>query len=290
MDQHQGQRVADQEALTSLPSGTVVFDAHVLLVEDNLINQDVCRQMLRIMQCRVDMAENGREAVSAACSKSYDLILMDCHMPEMDGFTATREIRDCEVREGKERVPIIALTGDVQVGTREQCQAVGMDDYLSKPFYMDSLQDVMGKFLKSRVGVHEKTDGEYGLEGLFQGKSFLDQARLDMIRSLQRPGRPNVLKKIIELYGQDSPVLLRAIRDAVSNGDDVLLQESAHSLKSASANLGAVSLAAICKEIEDMGCQKKSAAAGELLVALEGSFQETLAALARELEEIPDEQ
>ena len=271
-------------------AAAVVFDAHVLLVEDNLINQDVCRQMLRIMQCRVDMAENGREAVSAAVSKRYDLILMDCHMPEMDGFTATREIRGNEAREGKERVPIIALTGDVQVGVREQCQAVGMDDYLSKPFYMEALQEVLLKFLKSRSRVSDKIEGGRELEGLFQGKSLLDQARLDMIRSLQRPGRPNVLKKIIDLYGQNSPVLLRTIRDAVSSEDSVLLQEAAHSLKTASANLGAVTLAAICKELEETGRQKKAAAAGELLVRLEESFQEALAALARELEEMPDEQ
>jgi CheY-like chemotaxis protein/HPt (histidine-containing phosphotransfer) domain-containing protein len=288
MKKHGGKRAVPQAEPPS--SAAVVFDAHVLLVEDNLINQDVCRQMLRIMQCRVDMAENGREAVSAAVSKRYDLILMDCHMPEMDGFTATREIRGNEAREGKERVPIIALTGDVKVGTREQCQAVGMDDYLSKPFYMDSLQEVMGKFLKSRAGVYEKTEGGCELEGLFQGKSLLDQARLDMIRSLQRPGRPNVLRKIIDLFGQNSPVLLRTIRDAVSSEDSVLLQEAAHSLKTASANLGAVTLAAICKELEETGRQKKAAAAGELLVRLEESFQEALAALARELEEMPDEQ
>jgi len=211
-------------------------------------------------------------------------------MPEMDGFTATKEIRGNEARVGKERVPIIALTGDVQVGTREQCRAVGMDDYVSKPFYMDSLQEVMGKFLKYRTIASEKIEGGLEPEGLPHGKSPLDQARLDMIRSLQRPDRPNVLKKIIDLYQQNSPALLRGIRDAVSSGDNVLLQESAHGLKTASANLGAVTLAAICKELEDLGYQEESEAAKELLDTLDESFQEALAALAAELGEIPDEQ
>lgn len=288
MAKHENGSVAQQDDPRS--SALVAFDAHILLVEDNLINQDVCRQMLRIMECRVDIAENGREAVRAAFGKKYDLILMDCHMPEMDGFAATREIRGNEAREGKERVPIIALTGDVQVGTREQCQSVGMDDYVSKPFYMDSLQSVMRKFLKARVIASEKIKGELEPEELSQGNPLLDQARLDMIRSLQRPDRPNVLKKIIDLYQQNSPALLRSIRDAVSSGDNVLLQEAAHSLKTASANLGAVKLAAICKELEDCGHQEKSEAATMLLDLLEESFKEALGALEAELEEIPDEQ
>ncbi len=273
-----------EDSLSSL----VVFDAHILLVEDNLINQDVCHYMLRIMQCRIDMAENGREAVAAASGTKYDLILMDCHMPEMDGFTATKEIRRNEAECGKERVPIIALTGDVQMGIKEQCQAAGMDDYLSKPFYMEALQKAMGKFLKSRTIARQKIEGALEPEGRSQGKSLLDQARLDMIRSLQRPDRPNVLKKIIELYQQNSPALLRSIRDAVSSGDNVLLQQSAHSLKSASANLGAVKLAALCKELEDFGYRQKSEAAKDLLAGLEESFQEVLDAFLVELENIPD--
>ena len=284
---HEDGSVARQNNLLS--SHRVVFDAHILLVEDNLINQDVCRQMLRMMECRVDMSENGREAVRAAFGKKYDLILMDCHMPEMDGFTATEEIRSNEAKEGKERVPIIALTGDVQVGTREQCLAAGMDDYLSKPFYMNSLQNVMEKFLKASTIVSEKIERVLGPEELSQGSSFLDQARLDMIRSLQRPDRPNVLKKIIDLYQQNAPALLRSILDAVSSGDDLLLQEAAHSLKTASANLGAIKLAAICKELEDYGHQKNYEAATSLLDTLEGVFQEALGALGAELEKIYDE-
>ncbi|MBA3007444.1 MAG: response regulator [Proteobacteria bacterium] len=285
---HEDGSVARQN--NSLSSDRVVFDAHILLVEDNLINQDVCRQMLRMMECRVDMAENGREAVRAAFGKKYDLILMDCHMPEMDGFTATQRIRSNEAKKGKERVPIIALTGDVQVGVREQCLAAGMDDYLSKPFYMNSLQNVMEKFLKAGTIASEKIERELEPEELSQGSSLLDQARLDMIRSLQRPDRPNVLKKIIELYQQNAPALLRSIHDAVSSGDNLLLQEAAHSLKTASANLGAIKLAAICKELEDYGHQKKYEAATSLIDTLEGLFQEALGALGAELEKIYDEQ
>lgn len=279
-----------EDTTASRSSGAVAFDAHILLAEDNLINQDVCRHMLRIMHCDIDMAGNGIEAVSAASEKKYDLILMDCHMPEMDGFTATKEIRKNEAECEKERVPIIALTGDVQVGIKDICQAAGMDEYLSKPFYMDDLQKVLKKFLKSRPIAREALKDEADPKEALQAKSLLDQRRLNMIRSLQRPDRPNVLGKIIELYQQNSPPLLRAIRDAVSSGDHLALQESAHSLKSASANLGAVKLAALCKELEDMGHHENNEGAKGLLINLEQSFQEALDALATELEKIPDAQ
>ncbi|MDD3815532.1 MAG: response regulator, partial [Desulfocapsaceae bacterium] len=221
LEKHQDEGVVPQAGSVGLSSGTVGFDAHILVVEDNLINQDVCQYMLGMMRCRVDMVKNGREGVAAASEKKYDLILMDCHMPEMDGFTATREIRKHEVESGGKRVPIIALTGDVQMGIKEQCQAAGMDDYLSKPFYMDDLQKVMGKFLKSFVIARQViTEGAAPAE-VSEAKLLLDQRRLDMIRSLQRPDRPNVLSKIITLYQQNSPALLRAIRDAVSSGDEI---------------------------------------------------------------------
>lgn len=290
MEKNEDGSRAYQDGSAGLSSGLVVFDAHILLVEDNLINQDVCRQMLRKMQCRVDTAENGMEAVEAASGGKYDLILMDCHMPEMDGFTATREIRRIEADGGKVRVPIIALTGDVQMGIREQCQAVGMDDYLSKPFYMDDLQKMLGQFLQSSIMARKEIEEEDEPEEAPREKLLLDQARLDMIRSLQRPDRPNVLKKIIGLYQQNSPALLRTIRDAVISGDSTALREAAHSLKTANANLGAIKLAAICKELEDLGRREKAGAAKELLDDLDESFQEVLDALLVELEKIPDGQ
>ncbi len=289
LDKYEDASLVHQTGSAGLSSAAVGFDAHILLVEDNLINQEVCQYMLRILPCRVDTAENGKEAVAAASGTKYDLILMDCHMPEMDGFTASREIRRNEAECGKERVPIIALTGDVQMGVREQCQAAGMDDYVSKPFSMDALRKVMGKFLQSGIIARQAMEEEAEQDEDTQEKSLLDQGRLDMIRSLQRPDMPNFLKKIIVLYQQTSPALLRTIRDAVSSGDSVNLYEAAHSLKTASANLGAVELSVICKELEDLGHHKQSEAARELLDDLEESFQKTLDALLVELENIHDE-
>jgi two-component system, sensor histidine kinase and response regulator len=127
----------------------VTFGGHVLLAEDNPINQEVVREMLENLGCQVDVVGNGREAVGAISSATYDLVFMDCQMPEMDGYEATRSIRQRETTqiEGRARIPIIALTGLAMEGDREQCLAAGMDDYLSKPFRMKELQAILTRWL-----------------------------------------------------------------------------------------------------------------------------------------------
>jgi PAS domain S-box-containing protein len=130
-------------ALVGMPAQ---FDAHILVVEDNLVNQEVARAMLESMGCRVQVVADGREAVDAMARNAYDLVLMDCHMPVLDGFAATAEIRRREPAVGP-HPPIIALTADVTKGFREQCINAGMDDYLSKPFSRARLADLLTRFL-----------------------------------------------------------------------------------------------------------------------------------------------
>lgn len=272
------------------PATKKVFRARVLLVEDNEINMDVAREMLLIMGCEVDMAINGLEAVDAARKQKYDLILMDCHMPEMDGFTASAQIRKQEEESGPGRVPIIALTGDVQMGIKEQCQDAGMDGYLSKPFYVDELQEVMEEWLEARIVSTETPVGKVVEHGGGDPRLLLDQRRLDMIRSMQRPGRPNILRKIIILFQENSPGLFREITDAVFAADGTALREAAHSLKSSSANLGAMGLASICKTLENLGSENNVRKAKEFIDPLEESYRESLAALDLELEKIVDGQ
>ncbi len=110
------------------------LDSRVLLTEDNPINQEVTSGILDSLNCQVDIANNGREAVMAAAHAVYDLILMDCQMPEMDGFEATRQIRQWEQETAHEPTPIIARTANAMEGDRERCIQAGMSDHLSKPF------------------------------------------------------------------------------------------------------------------------------------------------------------
>ena len=111
------------------------------------MNQIVARGMLMSLGCNPDLAENGGAAVTAAKGKRYDLILMDCHMPEMNGFEASKKLREYEAQQGLSRTPIVALTADVQKGIAEECAEVGMDGYLSKPFSKIKLEELLGEWL-----------------------------------------------------------------------------------------------------------------------------------------------
>jgi CheY-like chemotaxis protein len=119
--------------------------AEVLLVEDNRVNQMIARLLLEKLGCRVEIAVNGREACTALQHRSYDVVFMDCQMPEMDGFEATRNIRLREA--GGRRTPIIALTAGVLKEERDQCYAAGMDDFLSKPISKPELESALENWL-----------------------------------------------------------------------------------------------------------------------------------------------
>jgi CheY-like chemotaxis protein len=127
----------------------------VLLVEDNRVNQELAKAMLSNLGFEVDLAADGRAGIDAAFSRHYDVVLMDCQMPEMDGFQATAAIRAHELDTGvrgtefvPRRMPIIALTANAMKGDRERCLAVGMDDYLAKPFRQEQLEQVLRRWLE----------------------------------------------------------------------------------------------------------------------------------------------
>jgi CheY-like chemotaxis protein len=122
------------------------LDVRVLLAEDNVVNQTLAVAMLKGFGCEIELGKNGLEAVNAFESGSFDLVLMDCHMPEMDGFAATAAIREMEQARGARRTPIIALTANAMEGDRERCLAAGMDDYLSKPFKHSQLQEAVARW------------------------------------------------------------------------------------------------------------------------------------------------
>jgi two-component system, sensor histidine kinase and response regulator len=144
--------LADEPMLPATPVQHIAtrasFIGSVLLAEDNEVNQLVAVALLEVCGLRVDVARTGVEAVAASQRARYDLILMDCQMPEMDGFAATMEIRRQNVRSGT-RVPIVALTAHAMDGDRERCLAAGMDDYLAKPFDREQLYQLLGRTLRA---------------------------------------------------------------------------------------------------------------------------------------------
>ena len=125
-----------------------VFDVRVLMAEDNYINQEVARAMFEHLGCRLEVVDNGRKAVECAMAEHFDVVFMDCQMPEMDGYEATQEIRRLEgLRNDARHVPIVALTAHALQGDREKCLAAGMDDYVSKPLNLDQLQAALARRL-----------------------------------------------------------------------------------------------------------------------------------------------
>ena len=241
--------------------------AHVLLVEDNPINQELARGMLEALGCTVVVAKNGREAVEAvtdapldAMQRSYDAILMDCQMPEMDGYEATAQLRHWQQQHPDDnRLPIIALTANALEGDRDKCLAAGMDDYLTKPFTLEQLATTLKRWLKPSVVVTAERTNSLNQTASVGGATGrreaakLDAEALNNIRALQQQGSPDILAKIVHMFISNSPKHLEKMEEAATTGNADLLRSSAHSLKSSSANLGATEMSTLCGELEQMG-------------------------------------
>lgn len=274
----------------------------ILVAEDNPVNQELLRVMLERLGCIVRFVANGREAVQAIIPSPldpppdpYKVVLMDCHMPYMDGFEATAEIRRREQSYGAvKRIPIIAVTANAMEGDRETCLAAGMDDYLCKPFTEQQLAEVLRRWLPPLNGRTRAVSGHTSAPAssrangettppLDLASGRLDQAALTGIRGLQREGRPDILARLIRLYFENSPKLMQGIKEACATGDPAKLRSAAHTLKSSSASLGAEALAAICKDLEDMGRINNTERAASTMSVLELEYAEVCRALAAEL-------
>jgi two-component system, sensor histidine kinase len=268
--------------LKAVPSETVSgADVHILLVEDNPVNQEVTLGILRLFDCKADLAENGRQALEAWEKTPYDLILMDCQMPEMDGYQATEAIRRAE--QGKEaHIPIIALTAHALKGDREKCLNAGMDDFLSKPFKQQQLLETLRKW----VGLEKKEIEDEPPAATPQApaeETLIDPKALDNIRSLESPGNPGILGKVIEIYLQEAPDIIRVLRQAIPGEDAETVRQKAHYFKSSSANLGVSQMAELCKELEYMGKDQELKNAGGVLEKIEGLFHQVEKSLEGEL-------
>jgi two-component system, sensor histidine kinase and response regulator len=275
---------------------------HVLLVEDNLVNQEVGKGMLESLGCTVDIAENGLAAIARVQRAAYDIVFMDCQMPEMDGLEATRRIRKWEAGDGEPlpenwsgepdsrdpvfqspaprapvpgcHLPIIALTAYAMKGDRVACLASGSDDYLSKPFTREELSKIISRHL------HGAPDGGLPAQAPdADPASFSAISRdkmagaIEMIRMLPGNRGLEVLRKVVQLYLSSTPTLLQTMREAESGGDADKLKAAAHSFKSSSANLGALRLAGVCLELETLGRAGSTQGALPLLMQVEEEYR-----------------
>ncbi|MCW9050558.1 MAG: response regulator [Deltaproteobacteria bacterium] len=283
-DQAQGDELITQY---SLEKERPCFKANVLLAEDNMVNQQVAKGVLRKLGCQVDLAMNGSEALSLAEENQYDIIFMDCQMPRMDGYEATGGIRQHEIIKGAERTPIIALTANALSGDREKCLAAGMDDYISKPFGQDRIAKILETWIPGNLQVQPQQTPESlkratpPMEG--SQNNLIDPAALENIRSLQTDGADDILTRIIEIFIADTPGQLLKMRQAVKHKEASIIRNIAHSLKSSSANLGATSLSALLKDMEEKGRQNYLQGAEELINRIETEFNLALPLLRMEM-------
>ncbi|MCP5154566.1 MAG: cache domain-containing protein [Ectothiorhodospiraceae bacterium] len=242
------------------------LDLDILVAEDNPVNQELTTEMLLALGCRAVVVENGAAALRALEEQPFDLVLMDCQMPELDGFAATRLIRAQERERGTDAsLPIVALTANAMRGDREQCIEAGMDDYLSKPFTTQKLREVV---LRALAGTSPRQTGHHGEDDGREEAPLIDPAAVANIRSLQRPGAPCVLSRVIHLFVDSAPAALDGIEASLAAGDPTALREVAHRLKSSASNLGAMRFAEICKELETLGRSGTTDGAHELLEGL----------------------
>jgi signal transduction histidine kinase/CheY-like chemotaxis protein/HPt (histidine-containing phosphotransfer) domain-containing protein len=240
------------EPLAAPPEGAA--GAQVLLVEDNPVNLEVGVGILESFGCKVETAANGVEALDRYANGEYGLIFMDCQMPEMDGFEATTEIRKQEANSDR-RTPIVALTASAIEGDREKCLAAGMDDYVPKPFTAHQMRSALAAWLKPAAasGNHGKHDHLTVVEpSALPGPPIepIDEAVLDNLAQLQREGRPDIVNRVITLFLESAPALLRDLQDGAESGDTARLGRASHALKSCAANVGAATFSARCDELE----------------------------------------
>ena len=219
-----------------VPENEPVLDhLSVLLVEDNMVNRTLALEMLQRLGCDAMHAGNGVEALDALEKQEFDVVLMDCQMPVMDGFIATRKLREREVARKLEPTRVVALTANALAGDREACLAAGMNDYLAKPFTLAQLRNILLPSKVSRSAANKVT---------------LDTSAIDAVRQLDPDGQDRLLSRLIALYRDDSSQLLADMENGLKVGDAEGVARAAHTLKSSSANLGATNVAAIARLIE----------------------------------------
>jgi CheY-like chemotaxis protein/HPt (histidine-containing phosphotransfer) domain-containing protein len=221
----------------------------VLVVEDSPINQQVAVGTLELLGFRADVVGNGLEALEALEPGAYRAVLMDCQMPVMDGYRAAAEIRRREA--GRSRIPIIAMTANAMSGTREQCLAAGMDDYIAKPVRLDELERVLARWLASSGALAPHRDGA-GDEPPTPGDVLpvLDPAAIRALGRLRRPDQPDLVVELIDKLLQSTPLQLASLEQSAGSGDVATLRRTAHTIKGDAKYWGAGQVVAASEALE----------------------------------------
>jgi PAS domain S-box-containing protein len=257
----------------------------VLVVEDNEVNQLVAREMVTKLGYQVGLATNGAEAVAAVVGTSYQAVLMDCHMPVMDGFEATAAIR--RLPGVASRVPIIAMTAGAYDEDRRRCLDAGMDDFLAKPVDLSDLKGMLERWVRDgTLSQPHRDEPAMGpaMPALVPDRPTLDQARLDLFRNLGPADGRGLLADAAFAFRSEVPASLAALDLAIVQNDDGGLKRAAHKLKGGAASIGAAGAAALCAQLEGLAHAGGEGRSRELIGRLETELAKVDAALDRALE------
>jgi len=222
----------------------------VLLVEDNAINQTIAATMLSKEKIEVTLAADGAEAVDLVQANTYDLVLMDCQMPRMDGFTATRSIRAWERAMRRPTLPIVALTANAMAGDRDACLAAGMTDYLAKPISGPKLTEMLLRHLGGARGSAENTPPPEARDAPRVPPPVFDASLIGSLPMVADGSRPDYAREVLEQFRQHSIDTLELYERAAETDDEKAGLRCMHNLKSSSAQVGLPALAAVAAELE----------------------------------------
>ncbi len=284
-------RVSDCKAKSDRETETIkkIRGAKILLAEDNLINQQVAAEILQSIGIVADIAENGREAVEKSERQTYDAILMDVQMPEMDGFEATESIRKRESQNrNSDAMPIIAMTAHAMKGDRERCLGAGMDDYVSKPIDTAELFSVLARWIKPSENRTQNPAApdipDTSVSGFPESLPGINIASaLDRLR-----GSKKVFIKILNDFSENYAQVATDIREALEKGDTEAARRINHTLKGVAGNFSATALYEAAVELETAIKENRSGDFDVLLRILEEALTVVLTS-AKSLKQISEE-
>ncbi len=275
--------IATQGSASVAPRLRPALGVRVLLAEDNAVNQEVARLMLEDLGASVHVAANGRLALQALAEQRFDLVLMDCQMPEMDGFEALRMLRDPALTptlSSARNVAVVALTANALAGDAERCLAAGFNDYLAKPVKQSQLATVIARHATlTRVAAPAPAGiAPVTAEGQV---STLDREVLDAIVEMEQRGAPRLLARLIDTYVDSAARLVASVELALGSDDAAALRQAAHTLKSCSASLGAREFARLCADLEALARAEQLAAAAASWPQARTEYERAVRALRR---------
>lgn len=243
---------ATLETPTASASATekTIATGRILVVDDSVVNQRLSVALLKQRGYEVEAVGNGKEAVRVLCEEAnhYDVVLMDCHMPVMDGFEATAKVR---AHDGPNRnIIIIALTGTLEETQMFNCGNSGMNDYLDKPMKIAAFE---GAWKRSREELEQPEEKPQAEDTSLQPAPFWDNQRLDKLRATMGDEADEFIADMITMFLDDVPAQLEAIQKDIEANDASALRESAHRVKGSSNNLGLVRITDVSLKLEEMG-------------------------------------